>query len=168
MTYRQQKIAEHERAAAKIKSTINQALELEGRPPLYDDLDSQGSRRRLTPFAATRSSVGRLHRASKQILEARQTMNRGAASQEELYAALIAGGFDFEAKSEDQAKRNLAISLGKNMMFMRTPHGHWGLRNWYGPSKKRSKGADAEVASEEVDAETEAAAGDDDAEDLLK
>jgi hypothetical protein len=58
---------------------------------------------------------------------ARGAANQGAATADDLYDALIAGGFDFEEKSEALSKWNLAISLGKNGAFVRTPNGLWVL-----------------------------------------
>jgi hypothetical protein len=132
------KIQEHERAAAKIKALINQMLELEGRPPMFTEAELQTSRPGLNiradqfynkPFAS----------CVRAVLDLRGTMNQGAASIDELYDALIAGGFNFEQKDEAVAKRNLAISLGKNTAtFARLPNGMWGLKEWY-PAAARVK-----------------------------
>jgi hypothetical protein len=132
------KIQEHERAAAKIKALINSMLELDGRPPMFTEVELQTSTPTLNirpdqffnrPFAS----------CVRTVLEARAGMKQGAASVDDLYAALIAGGFNFDQDDEAVAKRNLAISLGKNTAtFVRLPNGLWGLKEWY-PNASRVK-----------------------------
>jgi len=80
------------------------------------------------------------------ILEARGAANQGGATTEELFEILTQGGYDFGEKPT-HAMRNMAISIGKNMLFQRTPTGLWGLREWYGGSvKKRSPQSKDDVA----------------------
>jgi hypothetical protein len=138
----QQKMHEHESAVVKIKGTINQLLELDGRPALYAD---ETLRVTSATAATTRKDAyyGQpLATCVRAILEHRGALNQGAATSDEIYEALVAGGFDFEEKADGLAKRNMAISLSKNTTtFARTPNGTWGLREWY-PSLavKKSRG----------------------------
>src|SRR5688572_2153630 len=95
----QLKLEELERQAARIKSTINQALDLEGRPPLYTDADLQPSSASHVPVRNDEFFGKPLATAVRMVLDRRHAMKQGAASQDELYSALIAGGFDFEDRS---------------------------------------------------------------------
>jgi hypothetical protein len=140
------KIEEQQSAISKIKTTINQLLELEGRPPMFSDADLQPATGGTTVVAYSRNDAfyGKpLATAVKMVLEARGKAGHGAATAEELYQALVDGGFDFEEKGEPLAKRNLAISLGKNMAFTRTPNGRWGLREWYRTVKMKKPNSKA-------------------------
>jgi hypothetical protein len=142
----QRKLEEHERAAAKIKMTINQALDLEGRPPLYAEADLAPSTPQAFSFKQDAFFGKPLASCVRQILEQRGS----ATNQDELYDQLVKGGFDFEAKSVDLSKRNLAISLGKNMLFQRTPNGLWGLRDWYPNSKGKKKNGSPDTTTEDT------------------
>lgn len=144
----QRKIQEHEQSILKIKRTVNQLAEVEGHPPVYTDAELQASSSAPSAFRPDQFFGKPLATSVTAILEQRQKANLGAASPDDLYAALIAGGYDFETPSEANAKRILAISLGKNVLFQRTPNGHWGLRKWYSKGTRR-KGDAAEAESAE-------------------
>ena len=56
----------------------------------------------------------------------------GPSTIDEIYAALLEGGFKFDAKNDSTAKRSLAISLAKNTAtFEKLRSGHIGLKTWY-------------------------------------
>lgn len=155
----QQKIAEHEKAISLIKQTINQIAQIEKRPQVYSDADLQASTSGATPFRPDQFTGKPLASSVTMVLEQRHATNLGAVSAEDLYAALIAGGYDFDTKSESQARRKLAIALSKNMLFQRTPNGFWGLRKWYGKANAKKKSAaessEEAEAQEDYDAEVE-------------
>lgn len=152
----QRMIQGHEQGILKIKKAINQLCDIEGRPPLYKDADLQVSSSASSQFRPDQFFGKPLATSVTAILEQRQKANLGAASPDDLYAALVAGGFDFETPSEPNAKRILAISLGKNVLFQRTPNGHWGLRKWYGKGTKRKGEAEAvEEAGQQAEADAE-------------
>jgi hypothetical protein len=133
------KIAEHERAVLKIKTTINQLLELDGRPAMYADAELAPVSMNIRKDAFFGQPLATCVRL---VLEARAAMNQGAATTDEIYNSLVAGDYDFEEKAEPLAKRNMAISLGKNTAtFVRTPSGAWGLKEWYPSLKPKPKGA---------------------------
>src|SRR5438309_4959026 len=122
----------------KKKEAINMLYELEGEPIRYPDVGGD----RAKPLASFRSDqfFGRpMATAAREILEQRGAKNFGAISLEELYDTMKAGGFDFENKNDQIAKRNLAITLSKNLAFTRVPsNGYWGLSAWY-PNVKRKR-----------------------------
>ena len=67
-----------------------------------------------------------------------------AATVNEIYDGLIAGGYQFDAKDALNAKRGLRISLTKNSStFYRVPNGRYGLLVWYPNAKAQSTAARA-------------------------
>ena len=88
---------------------------------------------------AANQQIGALATAVRTILEMRRANNLGAALNNEIYDALIAGGYQFNTKSEDVARSSLRNSLAKNTVtFHKLPNGRFGLATWY-PNVKPSK-----------------------------
>lgn len=111
-----------------------------------------------------------LAKAIRMVLERRQVSNIGPATVNEIYDALVDGGFKFETKNDDNAKRNLYTALTKNTAtFHKLPNGAYGLLEWY-PSVKESRAskpvavAAGKVEKSAIDSAFEA----DDDEDPLK
>lgn len=72
----------------------------------------------------------------KDILQMRKTLDKGPATINEIYSALIEGGFAFETRNEENAKRGLRISISKNTaLFHKLPNGKIGLKDWYPNAK---------------------------------
>ncbi|MBI1830369.1 MAG: hypothetical protein HYR84_02825 [Planctomycetes bacterium] len=75
----------------------------------------------------------------REVLVSRKSSNLGPASVAEIYSAMLGGGYQFESRDEENAKRGLRISLTKNSAtFTKLPGGKYGLREWY-PAIKDSK-----------------------------
>lgn len=55
---------------------------------------------------------------------------RGAATVDEIYDALVKGGFMFNVSAGD-AKNSLRIALGKDGQVVRLPNAHYGMASWY-------------------------------------
>lgn len=130
----------------KIKIAINGLCDLEGEPPMYPDADSDGPSvgPGASSFPIQRSDqfFGRpMATVAREILAWRATKQLGAMSLDDLFSAMVQGGFDFEGKDESTKKRGLASNLGKNPVFARVPSsGHIGLAEWYPNAReKRSK-----------------------------
>ena len=124
----------------KKKEAINMLYELEGEAIMYPDVANDHSKAPLA-FRSDQFFGRPMATAAREILEQRATRNLGAISLDELYDAMKAGGFDFENKNDQIAKRNLAITLAKNPAFMRVPaNGFIGLTQWY-PNVKKKKNA---------------------------
>ena len=82
----------------------------------------------------------------------RRQQNLGAASNGEIYSALVAGGYQFNTKSEDVAHASLRNSLAKNTVtFHKLPNGRFGLLSWYPKAQKSAAGVEAE--EEEIEEE---------------
>lgn len=140
------KIHEHERAAAKIKKLVNDMLEIDGKPPMFADIAAASAP--TASFRADQFFNQPFASCVRAVLEARAAVNQGAASVDDLYDALLAGGFNFEQKDQSIAKRNLAISMGKNTVtFVKLPNGLWGLKEWY-PGGGRAKARNTMITPE--------------------
>jgi hypothetical protein len=132
-----------ERDVADKKRTVNDLCKLAGRPPVYAS---------ATPAAQGMGSLTKdafygkkLATAVREVLERRKVAGLGAAMPIEIYDALVQGGFHFETKNEDNAKRGLYQSLTKNSTtFHKLPNGTYGLREWYPAIKSRGAAGQAE------------------------
>jgi hypothetical protein len=73
---------------------------------------------------------------------------------DEIHQALLAGGYKFEAATEEIAKRGLRISLTKNShSFHKLPSGLYGLREWYPAIKDtKAKASDSGAADQQAEA----------------
>ena len=117
----------------KLKVMINQLCELDGRPPIYEDVGPHHFEGQ--PLA---SSV-------RTILEARRAgPGDGPDSAREIYDALVTGGYRFAAKDAKSAMRGLQLSLSRNTLFYKDDNGKFGLADWLpkvaARPKKRGKG----------------------------
>lgn len=128
--------------------------------PVYQDV-SEPERANLLGGRSDRYVGKPLAKVVRSILTARHDSGVGPAEVEELYAEMLAGGFDFEDKNEENSKRGLAVSLAKNTQtFYRLKNGEWGLREWY-PNLKQPKGKGKAAATAETEeADEEDAVGD--------
>lgn len=134
----QGEIGELDRQLTDRKRMVNELCRFAGRPALYADaaLASAAGSSKTRPdeyYGKPLATVIRL------VLEKRQAGNLGAATVNEIYDEMVAGGYHFQAKSEENAKRGLYTSLGKSThTFHKLPNGTYGLKEWY-PDAPRSK-----------------------------
>jgi hypothetical protein len=129
------KLQEQLKAAAKTKSGINQLAELAGLPAPYPDTEERASGGAIRPD----QFYGKpLHTAMRAYLDMRGP-TRGPATVNDIFDALKLGGFQFDTKSDDNAKRIIRITLTRNtLVFHKLPNGSYGLLAWY-PNVKASK-----------------------------
>src|SRR5579862_4242621 len=98
---------------------VNSLCGLIGQQPIFSNIDDSnvGTVQRSDEFYGKALTA-----VVRTILERRAAANRGAASTDAIYADMLRGGYQFDAKSEMTAKRSLAISLAKNSyLFHRLP-----------------------------------------------
>jgi hypothetical protein len=130
-------ITDGETELRKKKETVNTLCQVDGRPAVYtlaDPASSIPTRIRSDQFYGQP-----LASAVRTILEMRRQQDLGAATNNEIYDALIAGGYQFNTKSEDVARNSLRNSLSKNTTtFHKLPNGRFGMLSWY-PNAKPSK-----------------------------
>lgn len=129
------KLEDQLKAVAKTKSGINQLAELAGLPVPYPETEERASGGTIRPD----QFYGKpLHTAMRAYLDMRGP-TRGPATVNEIFDALKLGGFQFDTKSDDNAKRIIRITLTRNtLVFHKLPNGSYGLLAWY-PNVKASK-----------------------------
>jgi hypothetical protein len=157
----QNSIQRLERELADEKRAVNSVCKSAKRPSLYPDVDT-----------AAQASIGSIRRdqwygqgvstAIREYLVIRRSANLGPATVNEIYDALVSGGYAFDAKDAENSKRGLRISLTKNTaIFHRLPDGsHFGLLEWY-PEAKRQKTREDANAENETETVAQGAESDD-------
>jgi hypothetical protein len=162
-------IAAAEADLRKKKETVNTLCTVDGRPAAYVLTDLASSI--PTKIRADQFYGQPLASAVRTILEMRRQQDLGAATNNEIYDALVAGGYQFNTKSEDVARNSLRNSLSKNTTtFHKLPNGRFGMLSWY-PSAKPARAsaatgagmAGAEDSESDDDTNEEAAAESSDA-----
>ncbi|HSZ60620.1 MAG TPA: hypothetical protein VK828_02410 [Terriglobales bacterium] len=133
VTALQRKLDEQLQAVADTKRTINMLMKMSGKEALYpEDSGERSGAVRADQF------YGRgLATAAAEYL----AMRGQACQPDDIYRALVAGGFDFDLlgwqKEEQYRVRSLAMSLAKNTgtagKFHRLKNGSFGLRSSYDP-----------------------------------
>src|SRR5437870_4241241 len=121
----QGQIRDLESDLAEKKRMVNSLCKLIGREPIFTSVESANAG---TVLRSDEFYGKALTGVARTVLERRDAAGLGAASVDALYADLVRGGFQFDAKNEGNAKRSLAITLAKNSyLFHRLPNGDWGL-----------------------------------------
>lgn len=138
-----EKIREQENELLQTKHAVNALRAVLKQPPLYTDLDADKPAASLNNLRGDEFYGQPLSTVVRRILEARKAAGDGAASVNEIYDSMVAGGFKFETNNEDNAKRSLRISLTKNSQaFHKLPNGKYGMREWYPGIKDKPKAAE--------------------------
>lgn len=139
------------------KTTVNTLCAVAGRVAMYQlDEPEQAAPNRIRPdqfYGQPLASAVRI------ILEMRKAQNLGAATNNEIYDALIAGGYTFNTKTDDVARASLRNSLSKNTVtFHKLPNGRFGLLSWYPNAKSKPAQTSNSSDEDEVENETSEAA----------
>lgn len=146
------KLAERLAEVAKIRDTINRVAELAGEPIPYPEV-AEPEQRTGGPIRSDEFYGKPLHTAMRAFLEKRGQM-LGPASVNEIYDAMVKGGYQFDTANEANAKRVIRITLTKNSgVFHKLPNGAYGLLAWY-PSVKKPKKSEATESNGEGDTST--------------
>ncbi|MGY2991189.1 hypothetical protein [Bradyrhizobium sp. USDA 4508] len=153
-----------ENAVRDKKKTVNTLCGVAGREEMYVLMDTPEAAAMPTRIRPDQFYGQPLASAVRTILEMRKQQNLGAATNNEIFDALIAGGYTFNTKSDDVARASLRNSLSKNTVtFHKLPNGRFGLLSWY-PNAKQSKSSgttnngNGESAEPETETATETAA----------
>jgi hypothetical protein len=123
------RLQELDAEAKKIKSAINCLCDVMGLPPKYQNLEEE--RKSIQGQRADEYYGRPLATVVTEVLEKRDAQKLGAATLDEIYEQLVAGGFRFIGKNDGIKKRGLAISMSKNQKFHKLPNDTWGLTKWY-------------------------------------
>src|SRR4051812_40736175 len=95
----------------KKKETVNTLCQVDGRPAMFTLTDAASAI--PTKIRPDQFYGQPLASAVRTILEMRRQQDLGAATNNEIYDALVAGGYQFQTKSEDVARASLRNSLSK-------------------------------------------------------
>jgi hypothetical protein len=149
-------IAADEAALRKKKETVNTLCTVVGRSPAYALEDAATAI--PTQIRSDQFYGQPLASAVRTILEMRKQRGLGAATNREIFDALIAGGYEFDTKSDDIAQKSLRNSLAKNTaLFHKLPNGQFGLLAWY-PNVKKTKSTSASSAGAEEEEQEDTSA----------
>ena len=135
------KVIEKERELNEAKKMANTFCQMFGKPPLYA-IDEQPATVLAGQLHGDEYYGRPLATVITSILETRKIRGAGPATVREIYDQMIAGGYQFETKDDDNAMRGMRISMAKNPKFHKLPSGKWGLREWY-PGVKENKATNA-------------------------
>lgn len=152
----QGELADVERKARELKSTINVLCKHAGQPELYPNVETEQSGTASIGSIKADTFYGKvIGTAAREYLEMRKVANLGPATPREIYDALVQGGYQFETKNEQVALVSLRSNLRKNSRtFHKLPNGQYGLLAWY-PNAKPAK-VTANDQDEDDDAKTAA------------
>src|SRR5437667_8785737 len=110
--------------------------------PMYPNIGSVDPAGDISSLRSDQFYGQTIYSAARSYLEIRKASGLGAASVNDIYAALRKGGFKFEAKDDENAKNGLRVSIRKqSAIFHRLPGGDYGLLAWY-PRAKPPKDED--------------------------
>lgn len=152
---------------AKIRDTINRVAELAGESIPYPEVAEPESRSG-GPIRPDEFYGKALHTAMRAFIEKRGQLV-GPATVNEIYEAMVKGGYQFDTANDANAKRVIRITLTKNSgVFHKLPNGSYGLLVWYPGVKKPKKSEATESAgtdetnttTDDADEESEDAEGD--------
>jgi hypothetical protein len=123
---------------AQLKKAANTMATAIGEHPPYDDvedtIDAGRLRLRSDAFADEKAPAS----AARNYLALRGKA-RGATTSDDIYDALVRGGYDFGGVKEADAKGGLRIALAKDTKVHKLPNGTFGLREWYKLSDEPEK-----------------------------
>ena len=140
----QDKIEQRDRENKKDMGTVNTLSELIGQKPVYK-IEDETDQRRAGNFLPDEFYGQPLAKSITMVMEA----HGSALSADDIYGALIAGGYKFDSKSDAFAKRSMVISMSKNPKFHRLPSNDmWGLRSWYPNIKNKASSQDEAEAED--------------------
>jgi hypothetical protein len=131
-------IAKLEREVAQKKELANQLAklgELELPYPHIEAAEEVGS-----AVIARDAFVGQpLHTAMRMYLDKRKVAmpSSAPATVNEIYKGLIDGGYAFDTKNNENAKRSIRIVIGKNTSVFHRVGDAYGLVSWYGPKLQK-------------------------------
>ena len=132
---------------------VNKLCKRAGIPIKYPEADTVALGADQVPLSiASDQFYGQtLAGSMRTILELRRALKQGPASVNDIYDTLLQGGFKFDTSNEENRKRNLRISLGKNTaQFHKLPNGMFGLTEWYPNVRTKRPLIDADQMLEEL------------------
>lgn len=139
-----------------VKQTVNMLCIRAGREELFV-ISESGHDDQLSQIKSDTFYGQPLNSSVRKILEMRKSAGKGPAKVREIFDALCKGGYEFDAKNDDNAMRGLRISLGKSSRdFHKLPNGEYGMTEWYPAVKNKSSKSGQDSDSEQAVQEGEA------------
>lgn len=137
-----------ERELMEKKRTVNSLCSIIQKPPIYGDAELAESTHQMQ--VNSDAYYGKeTPDVIEDILRRRRASGKGAMPVNEIYDAMVAGGYYFQTANHANAKRGIYISLGKNPKFHKLPNGSYGLTEWYPAAKEpKSKNGGADKTQE--------------------
>jgi hypothetical protein len=142
---------------AQKKQAVNTLCSIVNQPPIYADVTPATSRA-VRPPRPDEYYGQPLSTTMRMVLERRQLAGMGPATVNDIYDAMMLGGYKFNTSNDEYAKRGLYSALTKNSAtFHKLPNGLYGLLEWYPGVKepKPAKGGKAVDAPAADDAQDE-------------
>lgn len=142
----ERRLAEHERKGNELKSALNVLYEEAGMPAKYSETGAAGGSTAggpvLTQIKRDSFYGKKQMTAIREYLEMRRGQGDGPAAPREILDALKAGGYQFEAKTDEIALVGLRALLRKaTSVFHKLPAGNYGLAAWYPDAKSNDAGS---------------------------
>lgn len=157
------KLEEAEKRPAQLRQAINTMCEEAGAPPMYPNNAASSSTSTGESVSLVPQSIGsdtffgkKQQTAVREYLEMRKAQNpqHGPATPREIFDALSAGGYQFEAKNDEIALVGIRALLRKRyLIFQKLSNGKYGLTAWY-PDIKPKKPAQKTTADSLDDEES--------------
>src|SRR4051812_5529067 len=120
----QGKLKEQEATVLETKRLMNTICKLHNEAPMFSDAEMNVSSGPSLSIQSDQFYGQPLASGIRQILELRKGLGQGPATVNDIYEALKEGGYKFETKNDDNARRGLRISLMKNTAtFHKLPNG---------------------------------------------
>lgn len=150
-----EKVEAAEAVVIKLKLTANAYAEVMQLEPPYPEAASPEAPAagRLNIRADQFTAHAAPSTAARAFLEWRGR-ERGAVTIEQLYEALVAGGYRFDSKDDASRIGGLRIALGKDHLIERLPNNHYGLTAWYGRKTEPRKAKSASTGAEHISSDT--------------
>lgn len=164
IAFLQGKLEEAERKANELRGAINVLRAEAGLAPLAQNgvggKDASSGATAITSIKDDTFYGKRQQTAIREFLEMRKAAGQGPAKPREIYDALKAGGYEFEAKSDEIALVGLRALLRKRThVFHKLPNGAYGMTAWYPHAKSAKMAVDgaskAEASDPDIDDDDE-------------
>lgn len=139
------KVALKEEEANKLKKLVNELCAEIGEPLRYAHIAESGAG--ISSIRSDQFYGQPITAAIRDYLKLRESAKLGAASINEIYAAIKEGGFKWDTKNEMNAKIGVSNTLRKSSsIFHKLPNGRYGLLAWYPSAKSNGESAQAKKA----------------------
>jgi len=147
-----QKVQDKQKELIEAQTMVNSLCKMAGKPPIY--IIEEESKIATGELQGDEYYGRPLATVITTILEGRKIQGFGPATIKEIYEQMTAGGYQFDAKNDNNAMRGIRISMSKNVKFHKLPNGKWGLKEWY-PNIKDGKGTSTPATKDEASTEND-------------